>query len=195
VEEDLETLFEILSNKIRRRILELISEQPRYLFELSKEFKGRVTQPAILKHLKKLEDEGYIESFEVISDINKLPRRYYRLKKSIFLSLCLGDSIHRISAFSLTSEVKPSFGKDVIQILTEGRKELTKIRCCNSLEEKLKRSADLLARIDRGIKLLEESQSYLLWLKREVLREIKETAGDLAILEGSRSNKMNRKSL
>jgi len=179
MEEDLETLFEILSNKVRRRLIELISEQPRYLFELQKELRDMVSQTAILKHLKKLEEEGFVESYEIISDINALPRRYYRLKKSVFLSLCFGDSIHRISTSDLTPQVKPSFDRDVIQILTEGRRELTKIKRCSSLEEKVRRSADLLAKIDRGLKLLEDSQSYLLWLKREVLRTLKETTGGI----------------
>ncbi len=175
MEDDIETLFEILSNKIRRRIIELVSEQPRYLFELRKELRGMASQTAILKHLKKLEKEGYLESFEEESDINRLTRKYYRLKKNILLSVCFGDSIHRISASDLTPDARPSFNRDVIQILNEGRKELTRIRRCDSFEEKLRRSADLLDKIERGIKLLEDAESYLLWLKREVLKEIKET--------------------
>jgi len=179
MEEELETIFEILANKVRRKIIELISEQPRYLFELSKELEKMASQTAILKHLKRLEKEGYVESYEVISDINALPRRYYRLKKNVFLSLCFGDSILRISTSDLAPRAKPSFDRDVIQLLTEGRRELTRIKRCNSLEEKVRRSADLLDKIDRGIKLLEESQSYLLWLKREVLKTLKETTGGI----------------
>ncbi|MEM3670911.1 MAG: helix-turn-helix domain-containing protein [Thermoprotei archaeon] len=75
-------IFEVLGNETRRRILELLAEEPAYLNELSREL--RVSQQAVLKHLEYLLDRGLIEPCTVDYDSGGTPpKKYYRLSKSL----------------------------------------------------------------------------------------------------------------
>jgi len=56
-------IFDVLSNETRRRILEILAEEPAYLNQLTREI--RVSQQAILKHLEYLQERGIIKSFIV----------------------------------------------------------------------------------------------------------------------------------
>lgn len=74
-------IFEVLGNETRRKILEILSEEPAYLNELSREL--RVSQQAILKHLEYLLNKGLIEPCDVEDAGGTPPKKYYRLSKSL----------------------------------------------------------------------------------------------------------------
>jgi len=58
----LRKLLDILGNETRCRILDLVSGQPRFISEISRELE--VGQQAILRHLQELEEFGLLSSFE-----------------------------------------------------------------------------------------------------------------------------------
>ncbi|RLI24226.1 MAG: transcriptional regulator, partial [Candidatus Hecatellales archaeon] len=76
---EVEELLYVLGNPTRRRILKLLSQEPKYLIQLSKELD--VSQQAILKHITVLERFGLISSYEEKGELPAPPRKYYTLSK------------------------------------------------------------------------------------------------------------------
>jgi len=79
-------VLEVVGNETRRRILELISEEPQYISQIAK--KLDVTQPAILKHLAVLEKTGLIESFWRRNPLGAA-RKYYRICDSVDIEIAI----------------------------------------------------------------------------------------------------------
>jgi ArsR family transcriptional regulator len=58
----LRKLLDLLGNETRCRILDLVSNHPRFISEISRELE--IGQQAILRHLQELEEFGLLSSFE-----------------------------------------------------------------------------------------------------------------------------------
>ncbi len=155
-------LLDILGSKTRRRILELLAEEPRYLLQLSKEL--GVTMPAIQKHLEVLKDGGLIVSFEEKSDLGAPARRYYRLKSSVYLTAGITSNFVKIETLPLAVEAP----KDVPKEFTDLQREVEELREIKGYKEKLKKSDELLANIDDVIKRLDDLKVFLLKLRQEI---------------------------
>ena len=78
-------LLDLLGNNTRRRILESLTNEPKYFIQLSKEI--GVSQQAVLKHLFLLENFGLIESFKAKSNLAAPDRKYFQLNRSVYLSI------------------------------------------------------------------------------------------------------------
>ncbi|MHB1868308.1 MAG: ArsR/SmtB family transcription factor, partial [Nitrososphaerales archaeon] len=83
--DNIDVLFEVLGNDTRRRILQLLADEPRYFIQLSKDL--GVSQQAVLKHLEILERNGFVSSFEGDSDFAAPKRKYYQLDRSCMLAI------------------------------------------------------------------------------------------------------------
>ncbi|MDG6905937.1 MAG: helix-turn-helix domain-containing protein [Nitrososphaerota archaeon] len=83
--DDIDVLLEVLGNDTRRRILQLLADEPRYFIQLSKDL--GVSQQAVLKHLEILERHGFVSSFEGESDYAAPKRKYYHLNRSCMLAI------------------------------------------------------------------------------------------------------------
>ena len=59
---ELDSIFSVLENPIRRKILAKLAKEHHYPLQLSKEL--NISQQAIMKHLKVLEDNELVQSFE-----------------------------------------------------------------------------------------------------------------------------------
>ena len=69
--EDIDVLLDVLGNDTRRRILQLLADEPRYFIQLSKDL--GVSQQAVLKHLEMLENTA---SYHLMNQkANSLRRR------------------------------------------------------------------------------------------------------------------------
>lgn len=74
--DDASDLFEIVGNEVRRKILRLLVLEPHYVSQLSKLLNK--SQPAILKHMKILEDKGIVvRNIEQASESTKGPERHF----------------------------------------------------------------------------------------------------------------------
>src|SRR5487761_62651 len=82
---NVDVLLDILGNDTRRRILQLLADEPRYFIQLSKEL--GVSQQAVLKHLVILEKNGFISSYEEESDFPAPKRKYFQLSLSCVLEV------------------------------------------------------------------------------------------------------------
>ena len=77
-------LFWLLGNPTRFAILRQLAQEPMFLGQLSRELHAH--QQALLRHLDKLVDRGFLETYEDES-IRGPPRKYYRLTKSVRVSV------------------------------------------------------------------------------------------------------------
>ena len=83
----------ILENPTRRQILRRLVKEPHYPLQLS-EFLD-VSQQAVVKHLKVLEESEFVDSERVPSEKGGPPKKMYRVDQSFSLRLDLGPDLFR----------------------------------------------------------------------------------------------------
>ena len=69
---DLDEALGILQNKARRAILERLVREPHYPLQLAKQI--GISQQAVMKHLKLLEDIGFVVKIKVASNKGGPPK-------------------------------------------------------------------------------------------------------------------------
>lgn len=82
-------ILDIIGNSTRRRILAVLSQEPMYFNQLSKEI--GIGQQAILRHTKVLEDGGLITSYVERSDLGAPDRKYYKLNSAFSLIVSISE--------------------------------------------------------------------------------------------------------
>ena len=88
---DIDEIFTLLENPTRRRILRLLSLETHYPLQLAREL--GISQQAVGKHIKILEDHGLIRSFEEPSHRGGPPRRSYVPTQRITMRVDLGPGV------------------------------------------------------------------------------------------------------
>lgn len=83
----IEELMDLLGNKTRRRILESLSKEPLYITQMIDML--NVQAQAIMRHLKKLEQQGFVHSYERAS-LGGPPRKYYAIKNAMRANVIIG---------------------------------------------------------------------------------------------------------
>jgi len=83
----------ILDNPTRRQILRKLVKEPHYSLQLSELLD--VSQQAVVKHLKVLEEAGFVDSEKVPSERGGPPAKMYRVNQSFSLRLDLGPDLFR----------------------------------------------------------------------------------------------------
>ena len=94
--EEVDKLFYLLENPTRRRILQLLSVERLYPLKMHKQLSREidVTQQAVVKHLKILEEHGMVKSKDEPS--NQGPnRRVYTASREVSLHIDLGPSTYK----------------------------------------------------------------------------------------------------
>ncbi|MCF2138054.1 MAG: helix-turn-helix domain-containing protein [Candidatus Thorarchaeota archaeon] len=141
---DLDRVFKALGHVTRRRILQLLSQSPRYPYELSKIL--NVNRRVILKHLEALEDAGLVEHESGSSELGP-DRTYYRLSVSFGLSTTIlpNSFLIRVTRPSLSSlkESPPQTRADVQAV----RKLLGELNKVNQRLEEIDRERVRLAQL------------------------------------------------
>ena len=93
--DEVDELFYLLENPTRRRILQLLSVERLYPLQLSKEID--VTQQAVVKHLRILEDHGLVKSRDEPS--RRGPKRIvYKASRDVSLHIDIGPSTYKQKA-------------------------------------------------------------------------------------------------
>ncbi|MDH2901396.1 MAG: ArsR family transcriptional regulator [archaeon] len=163
---NVDVLLDVLGNDTRRRILQLLADEPRYFIQLSREL--GVSQQAVLKHLEILEKNGFITSYEEESDFPAPKRKYFQLS----LSCVLEVGITRDAVQFVFQDIPRLDREDQIE-----EKELKVLsRKVNTvLEEEdpielLQQSDDLLKEINGTLKETLETEILLLRFKQRLTR-------------------------
>jgi len=120
---DLEAILDVMGCKTRRDILNLLTQEPRFVSEISKELE--IGQKAIIEHLKAMEELGLLSSsFQKIE--RGRPRKYYDISQKIEIEIYIDkDTIKmdiRGDDFSKLQELEARFSlghEDVIEDLED----------------------------------------------------------------------------
>lgn len=147
-------IFEVLGNRNRRRIIELIAERPRYMSELSEEL--GVGQKAVIDHLRVLRDVDL-----VTESPGRYNRKYFRLSRSIHAELFISPNAARTVVRELPKREGSRRDASVEEILEELR-ELEELR-----REVNRLSVKIFRRMDRLVQSISEED-----VKDEVLKRM-----------------------
>ena len=164
-------LLDLLGNNTRRRILESLTNEPKYFIQLSKEI--GVSQQAVLKHLFLLENFGLIESFKAKSNLAAPDRKYFQLNRSVYLSIGITGNSMEIKMENIKGPNKIRSKNNMAIESKVGSikkdKEITDIlkNTKHKLELLAKRMQELE---DEKIHLLKEKQQ-ILEITHQVIRE------------------------
>ena len=90
---DFDEALTILENPTRRHILRRLVKEPHYPLQLSELLD--VSQQAVVKHLKVLEESGFVDSARVPSEKGGPPKKMYTVNQSFSLRLDLGPDLFR----------------------------------------------------------------------------------------------------
>ena len=86
---DLEEILDVMGCKTRREILNLLTQEPRFVSEISKELE--IGQKAIIEHLKAMEELGLLKSsFQKIE--RGRPRKYYDISQKVEIQICIDNN-------------------------------------------------------------------------------------------------------
>ncbi len=161
-------VLNILGNETRRRILYLLSAEPRYFIQLSRDL--GISQQAILKHLEVLEKNGIISSYREKSNLAAPARKYYHLNKSLYLSIGITND-------NVKMEIR-----DIDQNKNESKNTLKNLMIDNELTDSIENNEDLdtllnssnilLKKIDNKISDIELEKISLLRLKQIIMKKI-----------------------
>jgi ArsR family transcriptional regulator len=73
------TIGEAISHPVRLKLLYLLSERERYIYDLSKDLD--LSRQVIQLHLKRLEKAGFVESDLRLEDNDNRAKKFYKLKE------------------------------------------------------------------------------------------------------------------
>ena len=90
---DFDEAMAILENQARRHILRHLVKEPHYPLQLSELLE--ISQQAVMKHIKVLENAGFVESQIVPSEKGGPPKKMYKVNQSFSLRLDLGPDLFR----------------------------------------------------------------------------------------------------
>jgi ArsR family transcriptional regulator len=171
MELDVEKILDILGNKTRRKLLEKLSEEAGYVFQLSEDIDVR--HQAIRKHLKKLKELKLIKSYEGASTVGGPPRKYFKITKSFSI---MADITPDSFETKILSFERQSPEQDEYVELTE--KIETIVTTTDSPDEKISDLNMALENLNSEIEELERKRQYLVELRQQILKYIKTTKND-----------------
>lgn len=166
------SLLEVLGNETRRKILELLAMEPKYLLQLSREL--NVSQQAVLKHINVLMRAGLIRSYEVKAGSLGPSRKYYELVRPISLSINVFKGYSEVEVHDIVDEVPDHF-RDVLAILER------RIEEGEELDEILSEVKNVIQAIDRELQEVRSRERVLLNAKCKVLNFVYEVLEQLGI--------------
>ena len=118
---DMGAVLDVMGCKTRREILILLTREPRFVSEISKELE--IGQKAIIEHLKSMEELGLLKSsFQKIE--RGRPRKYYDISQKVEIQICIDKNTIKMDIkrddFSKLQELEDKFTlghEDVIEDL------------------------------------------------------------------------------
>ena len=165
---DFDTAMTILENKARRQILEMLVRESHYPLQLSKHLE--ISQQAVMKHLKVLEESGFVESETVKSDKGGPPKKIFSVKQSFSLRLDLGPDLFRSDHRKLPSggpvRLSSKLPDGAIKIAENigGRRKVS-----------LPEAANLISELNNTLEKLDEQRDALIALHQQVMNRVSNT--------------------
>lgn len=156
---ELDKVFKALGNVTRRRILQLLAQDARYPYELSKVLGSNYR--GILKHLDALQEAGLVERFHGESELGP-DRVYYRLNARFGLSTTILPDVFtvRLTRREKTSRILIPKGF----FIPEARSDVTAV----------KRLLRELGKVNKRLVNIDEERMRFTSLRGKIIRKIEE---------------------
>ena len=154
---DLDSVLSVIENPARRQILEALVREPHYPLQLSKEL--GISQQAIVKHLKVLEDNGIVDTYTEKSDLQGPQRKKYYL----------------VQAFSIVVDLTPNlFNVELIS-----RPQLESHEPVENDHQDLSELRERMKKVDEELDYINSKRDELLAEKEELLRLARDTTASI----------------
>ena len=155
----------ILENPTRRQILRKLVKEPHYPLQLSELL--NVSQQAVVKHLKVLEESGFVDSERVPSEKGGPPKKMYKVNQSFSLRLDLGPDLFRAEhrkipdggPMRLSNRLPPELNGVVDRLGT--RRKLPMVEAMGVLSE-----------LDSALERIDEHRDAVIALHQQVMRKV-----------------------
>ena len=155
----------ILENPTRRQILRKLVKEPHYPLQLSELL--NVSQQAVVKHLKVLEESGFVDSERVPSEKGGPPKKMYKVNQSFSLRLDLGPDLFRAEhrkipaggPMRLSNRLPPELNGVVDRLGT--RRKLPMVEAMGVLSE-----------LDSALERIDERRDAVIALHQQVMRKV-----------------------
>ena len=168
----LELLLNMLGNETRREILQLLSERPCYISELSQTL--RIGQKAIIEHLELMRQAGILDTR--VERIEKgRPRKYYTIAEDVIIEVRISPHHFRIERLlpGINRHVLETFPNLASLLLRV--EEALEISGSGRVEELIKIHSELMKEHEK----LNDARRVIEYLERKVREEIrKEVAAE-----------------
>lgn len=161
---EIDTLLSIIENPTRRRILQELVREPHYPLQLSREL--RISQQAIMKHLKVLEENDLVRCYMEESDLGGPRRKRYVTTMNFTLIVDLGPGLFSAEVLERNG---PRDLKDRAEEFLNDTKNLK--GCINELRT-------MMANIDRELKSLHGKRMELIAMKERGLERARDLVED-----------------
>ena len=155
----------ILENPTRRQILRKLVKEPHYPLQLSELL--NVSQQAVVKHLRVLEESGFVDSERVPSEKGGPPKKMYKVNQSFSLRLDLGPDLFRAEhrkipaggPMRLSNRLPPELNGVVDRLGT--RRKLPMVEAMGVLSE-----------LDSALERIDEHRDAVIALHQQVMRKV-----------------------
>jgi ArsR family transcriptional regulator len=140
---DLEAILDVMGCKTRRDIITLLTDEPRFVSEISKELE--VGQKAIIEHLRAMEELGLLSSsFQKIE--RGRPRKYYDISQDIQIQIFIGPGAIKMNVI----------GQEFSELHTiEGRIHMGETEVTEELQKLIRKYDDAKKHAERLLSELE----------------------------------------
>lgn len=132
---DLDSVLTVIENPARRQILEALVREPHYPLQLSKEL--GISQQAVVKHLKVLEENGLVESYTEKSDLKGPQRRKYYPIQTFSIVVDLGPNLFNAELISREHADEEGESQDVSELRDRMKKIEDELDILNARREEL----------------------------------------------------------
>ena len=167
----LDGLLRVLENPTRRRILERLARESHYPLQLSKEL--GVSQQAVVKHLRALEESGLVSSTEEKSDLGGPNRRAYRATERFSLQIDMGPRLFH-------AEMRPmAHAPSNVREYGWAEDMLRRARAEDDPRRRVRLLGETIRKLNREIDAVEERRLNLLRLKDAAMGEAQGSVGDV----------------
>ncbi|UJG39625.1 MAG: ArsR family transcriptional regulator [Candidatus Heimdallarchaeum aukensis] len=144
---DIEELFEVFSNSTRRKILELLSSEALYPFQISKILE--ISPRIIGKYISELEELGLVKTIEKKSDKGPV-RRYAQIDKTFSIMIDIGPNNFSWKVVPIETETSDE------EVQTTGIRKIREsdIRSIEEVKNSIKKKVAEVVKIDNKRKEL-----------------------------------------
>ena len=171
--DELDTIFSVLENPIRRKILSKLAKEQHYPLQLSKEL--NISQQAIMKHLKVLEDNNLVISFEEKSTLGGPPRKCYVSNKHITLRIDVGPNTFNTEVYDYKEMEKNNLeGKEIKEEIGKYEDFINDYKKSKEIKDpskKLNEFSKIIQNVDKELHELKMKGAKLLSIRENIIHE------------------------